>query len=455
MRNRPESTTTWQNYGLTPFTIRQVAPDKLPAIICTSYALGNSILWRDIGGVNIYGGQLQASTNHALNNELWALKSPGFNLCTMYANYGTPGNGWMGTLGENGGFGASNQAWDRSGNGSATLYSSAFDQDYSDPTQTNSTTIDMDMAGQGFTPEESSYQYSTAGWGTGNFVPPADTYYNFPAFYTVQRSVGSSYSLQTGGKAASYQQAVFGLHVTAQNMTHLGTPWPSSVPVSYTNITVMGQPLDSNYNLSVAEPDGVMVPIPVAVSGSSSFVYAFSQPPNKSGSGTWIITRDTLEPGGNNSALEPSGFAVIYLPSTGEPTAGHILLYQIRSVDGLRSPDVDNAPLQLNGAHATNMECPLPPAMTPVKAGVRYGYQDSPSGVDSVWQFTAVAVCRNECEDLKLLSTYYFEFNAKNRDLNLRSKTPNINRDHFKSGMDRYWNGDTTRDSYYPNGIFW
>jgi hypothetical protein len=79
--------------------------------------------------------------------------------------------------------------------------------------------------------------------------------------------------LRTGGKAASHRQAVFGLAVTAQNMTNCGTPSPTNVPVPYNKITVMGQPLGNDNNLFVVEPDGISLPVPVDVPGSPSFTF--------------------------------------------------------------------------------------------------------------------------------------------------------------------------------------
>ena len=210
---------------------------------------------------------------------------------------------------------------------------------------------------------------------------------------------------------------------------------------------------DSGYNsLSVVEPDGIVVPLRVDVPGSPSFVYAFGSPPQKTEQGTWKISEDTLPQDGNNNAQDENGFTVIFVPSPGQPVNGQIVLYQIVSQAGWTGqlPHVDNAPV-INGAH-TAVQCPLPPAMTPLKPGEPYSYQDSPSGADLVWQCTAVAVCRSGCQDLQLLGTYYFEFDAKTRTITKRDPTY---KKHFKTGMDRWWNGDATRNSYYPNVIFW
>ena len=240
-------------------------PDLKPAMICKTYTLTNDILWTDAAG----------NTNHALNVEHWALNSPGDNLTTTYSPPGTTMNGWMGTWSPTGGFEATKQLWDMSGNGSATTYYSTTDQDYTNPT--GLTGFTMDTTGEFSTPEESKYNYSIIALPDWNidFVYPNPV--TPPVHYTVQHSVVSSYILQTGGKAASHRQSVFQLRVTAQNMGNLATPWPAGVWAPYNQITVMGQPLGNDNNYFVAEPDGIPVPVPVDVSGSPSFTFNIAQ----------------------------------------------------------------------------------------------------------------------------------------------------------------------------------
>ena len=48
---------------------------------------------------------------------------------------------------------------------------------------------------------------------------------------------------------------------------------------SYDQITVMNQPLDTNYEHDAVVPNGTFVPIPFAVRGAASFNCAFQQPP--------------------------------------------------------------------------------------------------------------------------------------------------------------------------------
>ena len=95
-----------------------------------------------------------------------------------------------------------------------------MDNDYTHPTTNWFTTTDMivDMTGRRFTPEESYYQASTPGW-TDKISCFHIRTNPSPAVYTVSRNVSSAYELQPGGKAAAYRQSVFGLGVTAQNMT--------------------------------------------------------------------------------------------------------------------------------------------------------------------------------------------------------------------------------------------
>ncbi|MBI3851947.1 MAG: RHS repeat-associated core domain-containing protein [Verrucomicrobia bacterium] len=174
------------------------------------------------------------------------------------------------------------------------------------------------------------------------------------------------------------------------------------------------------------------------------------------GFGTWEIYNDDLDlnrPGINPRAKEPAGFSVVYKPDDGECSEGKIILYQIVSQKSLfgQSPTVD-APTDPYGRHPKGVKCPLPPQMTPDKPGVPNSYQDSPEGGGYVFEFTAVAICRDKCKELKLLSTFYFEFDSKTRKIIKRD--PKYKK-HFKKGMEQWWEGDKSIKNYYPNGICW
>jgi len=211
-----------------------------------------------------YGQVAWALTNDSFSDEEWALNSPGSKFTTTWANY------FSGPSGEDSyliGFGANKETWDQFGNAITISYGSPTEGDYSQPNETNFSIVDVSDNGPA---EESSYHISTGGWLSTDFVW---WIWPVPAVYTVSRNVATSYSLRTGGKAASQRQAVFKLAVTATNMIHLGTPSPTGVPVPYSQIKVMGQPLGNDNNLFVGEPDGISVPVSVDVPGSPSFTY--------------------------------------------------------------------------------------------------------------------------------------------------------------------------------------
>jgi hypothetical protein len=255
--------------------VAQAEQDTQPAIICTYYNLANDILWTDIGTNGAPNGLGEVAWN--LVNEFykcdqWAYASSGSLLNTLWANYYHSGNDPY-TPPYPIGFGASLETWDGLGNAVFTSYTSTNDNDFSQPQPSTYGTVPMD--GPGYYPEESSYHFTTTPWSSTWLMDQPNT--GVPAVYKITRGVASSYSLRTGGKAASNQQQLFALAVTATNMTHLGNPsFPpgsSGVQVPYNDITVMGQPLGADGNLWVVEPDGITVPIPVNVRGSPSFFF--------------------------------------------------------------------------------------------------------------------------------------------------------------------------------------
>ena len=257
-------------------------PDLKPAMICTKYTA--TIYTASVALLPASVGD--PITIDSFTDEFWASQSGGYLNNSQYANYWeencTGGQPYY--LG----FNATAQLWDAFGNGSTTQYYSGTDNDYSNPTASNPS--GMSMIGPGFPAEVSQYSITNPVWTLLGWV--GSTPYNlwYPTDFITKRTVASSYVLQTGGKAASRRQSVFQLTVTAAKMTDLGTPWdtelfapctalgfgpstPNATWVNYNRITVMGQPLGNDYNYFVVEPDGIQVPVPVDVPGSSSFVY--------------------------------------------------------------------------------------------------------------------------------------------------------------------------------------
>jgi len=372
----------------------QVAPDKLPAIICTKYSLTTDILWTDTGG----------ATNDTLASEYWGLGSPGYASSSSWVGYIIDNNQGDGSTA----FNATCQVWNQFGYGSTTNYNSVTDNDITHPTSNLST---MDMTGGGFTPEESDYDDSTAGWDSGDFLI---TYYPDPAVFTSKRTVASSYSLQTGGKAASYQEAVFGLQVTAQNMTHLGAPGFSFVPVSYTQMTVMGQPLDTNSTLSGILPNGAVVPISVDVSGSSSFTYAldlavYNLQYLKKPEGAFrlsIVASVPYTDHDGTTAYSP-GFQLNYIPSDGKEgrppcscNVNDIFIAQV--VD-----DAVGDSWQFDTGAPGTLPEHKPTSAIPKYYPNDHGFLELTDGPHSenqnwptsVWDFEACAVCRTQAQD--------------------------------------------------------
>ena len=231
--------------------------DYLPAIICTSYTILSEILWTDSW----------PRTNDTQAEEHWAMHSPGDSLSTAYVNY-VIYNPYSGGWSPNG-FSATCQFWDQFGYGSTVNYYSMTNNDFSNPTGTNSST--QDVSGMSFIPEESSYSNSTPGWNTSQFISGIENANS--AVYTVHRYVASSFVLRTGGKAGSHRWGLFQLGVTAQYLTQRATPSPKSVAVPYNKITVMGQPLGNDNNFFVSAPDGIMVAVPVDVPGLPTFTF--------------------------------------------------------------------------------------------------------------------------------------------------------------------------------------
>lgn len=251
--------------------VAQVEQDTQPALICTYFNLYYDILWTAEGTTpqpNGFGTISNYLTYEAVASDYWAYASSGESLNTSWAPY-YGGDGimplWIG-------FGASFVSWDQYGNAMFVEYYSPTNNDYSQPYVSYGT---VGMYGPGYPPEESSYQASTGLEGTG-LIPYAPVL-DIPAVYHVSRGVVTSCTLRTGGKAASGLTGLFGLFVTATNMTQLGNPnYPLGigVPVPYNHITVMGQTLGADGNHWVIEPDGISVPVPVVVPGSVSFYYS-------------------------------------------------------------------------------------------------------------------------------------------------------------------------------------
>jgi hypothetical protein len=269
--------------------------DFKPAIICTNYTA--TIIQCSWTNYATNAGVVTTNIWIANFTEHWGLGSPGESLWSAWQNYNNPNNsvggGFYNPLPSGSGFTAFYQNWNQFGNGVSIGYTSANNNDFSSPSGTNSSTMDMSGSvgsqapsfgslGPTYDPgpwafgsaEESSYTNSTPGLNAFAYycgIPYSVS--QSPSIYTIQRKVASSYFLRTGGKAASPRQAVFQLAVTAATASNRWSPTPTPVGVPYTQITVMGQPLGNDNNLFVSEPDGIMVPIPVDVPGSPSFTY--------------------------------------------------------------------------------------------------------------------------------------------------------------------------------------
>jgi hypothetical protein len=229
----------------------QAAPDTQTAIICTNYVLTSDVLWAATN-VPWWASDL---TNHEYEIESWQLASPGYDYSTSWGNYMQYASPWGSVIDTPAGFQAYDEVWDKYGNSVTTNYTILTNNDYTRPSGTDYSSVDM--TGTTFTPEESvvnSVQFANTTFGDDG---------TYCAQVTALRKVASAYVLRTGGKAASHRQAVFQLNVTAQNV--IGWPYPIGVDVPYNKITVMNKPLGKDNNLSVSEPNGVEVPVPVDV----------------------------------------------------------------------------------------------------------------------------------------------------------------------------------------------
>jgi len=245
--------------------VAQAPLDEQPAIICTKYSSTIDVVWT-VNGTNWteFGYIVWDLTNDTYSQWAWAFASSGHYWNYEWCNYDDPNTG------DFLGFSASKQSWDPFGNGSTIGYWSDTNGDYSQPYETNVSF--MDTSSFALPPEESYYQFTIRGLSSSD-GPLSWLWPSLPAVYTVSRNVATSYSLRTGGKAASGRTALFELAVTATTVKNLGTLCQTYVPVPYSQIKVMGQALGADANRWVIEPDGISVPVPVQVPGSPSFFF--------------------------------------------------------------------------------------------------------------------------------------------------------------------------------------
>ena len=166
-------------------------------------------------------------------------------------------------------------------------------------------------------------------------------------------------------------------------------------------------------------------------------------------SGSWHITPkhdiDTSAAGMSDLAVAlgcSDGFQVTYTDAGGCAN-GEIVVYQIIASSSMFfAPDVQVDRGADSFGHAKPGQ-PLPPPMGGTIAGTSLAsYIDAPGGPNvsgpPYWRVTAVAVCRSNGRD-KLLSTTYFEFDDKTREI--MSIIPD-NRKDFVAGMKK-WGVDT------------